>query len=399
MNHIRTLCPENARLTLINLDETAVRYFHGENKGNVIKKAIHPEGSNEKAAQISRKDLRACITHVALVAEDPEVQQVLPPWILGNTNVMLKRDVTAAQADVGPNIRFIRGKSGWTNVTVMVALLKAIASAVRSLEQNRFIVLLLDCARQHLHDKISRCARSVKIHLVYVPAKLTWLLQPCDTHVFLKYKRRLAELYADDVANYKSGKQPYSQWLRRIGKCIVDVLESSPWSKAFAETGWTKDQMECSLFVLRHLDPSTMLPASEDPIATDDIKQVLPHNIKLSFALLKPRAAETVPVLLDDAHGSLPHCADTVAVMTSGAGTFDIQSAVGEACVHGHASAGFSVTGSHPSTAVETAPLRRCPPMMPPADGTVLAAAAMSSTDGPISRRTRSKSFASASGC
>jgi hypothetical protein len=136
---------------------------------------------------VSRKDMRACVTHAALVAEDPAIQQLLPQWVLGNMSVMLKRDVAKVQPLVSPNIQFIRGKCGWMNATMMVKLLRAIKLALTPVDYEKQIILLLDCARQHLHAKITAAAKACDIWLLYVPAKLTWLVQPCDTHVFMKY--------------------------------------------------------------------------------------------------------------------------------------------------------------------------------------------------------------------
>ena len=45
-------------------------------------------------------------------------------------------------------------------------------------------MLLIDCASSHLGDAIARVAKRYGVLLVYVPAKLTFLLQPLDAHVF-----------------------------------------------------------------------------------------------------------------------------------------------------------------------------------------------------------------------
>ena len=70
------------------------------------------------------------------------------------------------------------------------------------------VVLLSDVARSHLRRSISLLARRYEMPLLYVPARLTWLLQPADTHVFAKLKQALrvawtklrSESVAGDVA-------------------------------------------------------------------------------------------------------------------------------------------------------------------------------------------------------
>ena len=55
----------------------------------------------------------------------------------------------------------------------------------------RRVVLLLDCANLHIHASRCRLAKQSRVRLVYVPAKMTPWLQPCDTHVFSAFKQAL----------------------------------------------------------------------------------------------------------------------------------------------------------------------------------------------------------------
>ena len=128
---------------LINLDETAVHYYYGDRKGNVFKKTKNTPEIEALRQNVSRKDMRACVTHAALVAEDPAIQQLLPQWVLGNMSVMLKRDVAKVQPLVSPNIQFIRGKSGWMNATMMVKLLRAIKLALTPVDYEKQTILML----------------------------------------------------------------------------------------------------------------------------------------------------------------------------------------------------------------------------------------------------------------
>ena len=70
---------------------------------------------------------------------------MLPQELLGNQRVLLVRDVRAVQPDLPPNVRIVRGKSGWTNVPHMCGLLQRIAAAVRRVNVNLVPVSLMDC--------------------------------------------------------------------------------------------------------------------------------------------------------------------------------------------------------------------------------------------------------------
>jgi DDE superfamily endonuclease len=395
MNYLPEHIPSGKKPCLLNLDETSVHYYYGDKKGNVSKTSLHPQGHNAATQKVTRKDMRACVTHAAILAENPEVQQILPQWVLGNTNVMLKRDVTKVHASVAPNIQFIRGKSGWMNVTVMVKLLKEIAKRVGDHDPQWQIILMLDCARQHIHEKITAAARRYNVWLVYVPAKLTWLLQPCDTHLFAPYKREMQKQYDNERAHNPTGRVSYAAWMLAIAKTIVKVLESSTWQRAFAETGWTMDQQHSSLYLLRHLDPQTLLPApAERP--TDTILQTcLPHGVKLHVSRLLP------PPAFVAIHTHPPH--EPLSLPPSGHALVDeplaqAPSPARPLLLDEH----LHHTPSSSSTHWER-PTAPCPPAGPatvagphrerPRQAWRTTATPECSQDGPISRRTRSRSF------
>ena len=62
--------------------------------------------------------------------------------------------------------------------------MRRIADTVRRVGATLVPVLLMDCARQHIHRSVFDAAARQGVRLVLIPAKLTWLLQPCDAHVF-----------------------------------------------------------------------------------------------------------------------------------------------------------------------------------------------------------------------
>ena len=68
---------------------------------------------------------------------------------------------------------------------------KSLGDAVRQ----RYVILLLDVHRSHIDKSILTHAKRCGIRLCYVPASMTGDLQPCDTHLFWKFKsafRRIA---------------------------------------------------------------------------------------------------------------------------------------------------------------------------------------------------------------
>ena len=61
------------------------------------------------------------------------------------------------------------------------------------------VVLLLDTASAHICPKFLRAASRKGIVVQYIPAKLTWLLQPLDTHVFARFKQFLIQEFREGL--------------------------------------------------------------------------------------------------------------------------------------------------------------------------------------------------------
>ena len=61
-------------------------------------------------------------------------------------------------------------------------------------------ILSFDCAPIHLAPEVIALLGELDIWWYLIPKKLTWLLQPCDTHAFAKYKRYIRRLWMDKLA-------------------------------------------------------------------------------------------------------------------------------------------------------------------------------------------------------
>ena len=90
---------------LLNLDETAVGYSMLGVKGFFKKKLVKRKNVG---AHIRKKDLRGTITHVAVIADRPDVQAVLPQVFIGSTHrFTLGLTKSAAAAAKPANVSFI----------------------------------------------------------------------------------------------------------------------------------------------------------------------------------------------------------------------------------------------------------------------------------------------------
>ena len=67
--------------------------------------------------------------------------------------------------------------------------LARLVRTLRTRKPDTQLILILDAATIHLSGTFRRRALSLGVRLVFIPAGLTWLLQPLDTHVFAALKR------------------------------------------------------------------------------------------------------------------------------------------------------------------------------------------------------------------
>ena len=122
-----------------------------------------------------------------------------------------------------------------------------LAKTLGSLVHERYVILIVDTAKAHIHQSIYKLARQRGLRLVFVPARMTpWWLQPCDTHVFGPFKTALMENWKRSKSEALSeGVVDAQRWLQVIFKTIDQVLPGD-WSKAFHRDGILNQQADLS---------------------------------------------------------------------------------------------------------------------------------------------------------
>ena len=223
--------------------------FVGHQRGNVFyAKKRRGERGQEPVQRIARGKTRAALTHVAIVCDDPTIQPKLPQILLTNGHVVRKRDVQTIVDNLPPNIALWREKSSWTNTDIMCRILGQLALALAP-HGHLQPILSLDCARQHLNPRIAAAAARYGIWIYMIPAGLTWLLQPCDTHVFSRYKRYLGARLQVAKSCHPQKDITTLAWIQCISTTIRKVMQGVSWKRAFAANGMTQHQSEVSTYI------------------------------------------------------------------------------------------------------------------------------------------------------
>ena len=101
-NLLHVHAPVGKRVLHINMDETSVKLYQDAGKGMLVARARRLRRTPKSLVQnVSRRQLRAALTHAAFICDDPTVQPLLPQVLIAG-----EASMTAAQAaelETAPN--------------------------------------------------------------------------------------------------------------------------------------------------------------------------------------------------------------------------------------------------------------------------------------------------------
>jgi hypothetical protein len=195
------------------------------------------------------------------------------PQILLTRDGSLSRLERTRLAALPPPLQWLPGTNGWVTNENMPTILTLLRRAIRRQRPHAEVVIVMDSASQHTSDAVLRHTSLISVHLVLVPAGLTWLLQPLDTHVFATLKRVLASLQQQARAARLPGPLPPGLWLDILREAVLDVLVRRDWSASFAANGLTGDSMGLRGRISSLLGASLPLPMT--PPATEALQDLV----------------------------------------------------------------------------------------------------------------------------
>ena len=304
-NYAASRVPAGKEPLRINLDETSVCLFQGDAKGTVFFRKKRKRGrrllggaAGAPSQQVSRKKRRTCVTHIGVVCDNAAVQPRLPQVLIGNCQTFLVREWAALNARVPANVFLIRQKSAWNNVAVCRRVVGMLGAALQPFAARYQPILLMDAARAHLHASVAERCAAKGIWLIVVPAKLTWLLQPCDTHAFQRYKLYLKAAYQRLQISSASGQVSTPDFITAVCQTIRFVLQARRWAGAFDQDGYEFGQARLAPSVLRQigLDVSPSVGAARP--SEDVVRLCYPRNAAIPLpTLLRPMEPAARPAL------------------------------------------------------------------------------------------------------
>ena len=239
---------ETRRSTLLlSMDETNVRLYQEGGAGNLSLRAYrlkrHPRALSRN---VPRGATRATMTHVATICNDEVVQRLLPQLLL-----ISKRQLSEAEADrlralLPANVQLLRVAKAWVNTDVMMLWVRELQRRVSHLQRTHRVILFMDVWRAHLQKHVLRTCGKYGFWPCFIPAKLTWALQPCDTHLFAQYKDKLALECQRRLVGSANGQRTWAVVIESLREVVREVMENKSWAKAFEDNGLTPGQLHVS---------------------------------------------------------------------------------------------------------------------------------------------------------
>ena len=240
-------------LLLLNLDETSIPLAFTHAEGNVMLRNSTKRWTRSPRQPTTRPVSRSFFTYVALICNVPEIQPLLPQILLVSSHLLSHQNNAIIQDELPQNVYVKRLTSGWNTTKGMTDIIRLLCNILQPFMEQYQPVLMFDAVPLHLADEVFAELANVAFWHAVIPARMTWLLQPLDTHAFVKFKRFLKTRFQDG-GPYNAGGNLTLRMMRLVISAIRQVLEARRWDAAFANDGLAGDQDTVSSYIQHQLE-------------------------------------------------------------------------------------------------------------------------------------------------
>jgi hypothetical protein len=166
----------------------------------------------------------------------------------------------------------------WTSSEQHHAIISILGLTVQPYAKEYQPALSYDAAPVHLSSAVLSEVRSAGMWLLLIPARMAWLLQPSDTHVFLKDHLYLKRRFANSLLVADAEGSGVCRMVALVISAMRYVLQACCWGNAFAQTGIWADQGRVSSTVLRGLNSNDVPHVSDERPTAGIVKACWPRN-------------------------------------------------------------------------------------------------------------------------
>ena len=260
------------------MDETSIPLIPFSSIGAVAPMSLRAGAKAVDACSLSER--RSRFTLMCTICTDTRVQPCLPQVLLSNGRILGQAPKVEG---LSGNFLVWTQKSAWASHATFRKYLAVLGTQLAAVAPSRDYFLLVDCAPCQLDDSIVSAAKSHGIRLMFIPASLTRVLQPCDTALFGHLKNKFSELYRLQKTQTSDGKIKPMQWLRVLSDTLQAVLPAVKWSHAFCKVGALNSQRDVSQACLAEFGWETLPEIPPVPPTMLEAQSLFPKGRKLDF--------------------------------------------------------------------------------------------------------------------
>ena len=297
-NFLHDQVPTSLAPLRINFDETAIRYVQDSRRGYLTLGAQRQKRSaHSLTRQVCRSETRAMMSLGTFICDDPSVQPLLPQVLLVNKKLMTEAETAVAAALLPQGVQLWREESAWTTGAIMVRLLTTLHLSLSAVLSTRKVILSADAFRSHMTKAVFRTAARLGFFYFLVPSKMTWALQPCDTHVFALFKRHLEEVVQAATAQTSEGRLSRPSLVGCVGTTVESILHRRSWKRAFEDCGLGGTQATVSARTMAKLGTVSLPPAERGLPSLSMLREIFPTRawIPINEVFMAFRAVRDSP--------------------------------------------------------------------------------------------------------
>ena len=197
--------------------------------------------------------------------------------------------MTSAVSAAGHPVEAWHGTSGFATCQAVKLWMTRVRARVRLARPRARLAFVIDVCSTHRAMEVLVRARRLKVAVIFVPAKMTWLLQPLDSHVFAVLKRRLRRSLILYRTNAVNPLLDMGSCMTLCGDAIQTTLARHNWSRVMLGSGLMQGPRSLRQSLLDMVAGLSMTPR---PPSVEELAEVtacgLPHAQKLRTLLIDP---------------------------------------------------------------------------------------------------------------
>ena len=279
-NFLHDRSPPGRQIVRINMDETSIRLHQVVRAGHLTVRArALKRSARSLTSSALTSQTRGMFTLVAFVSDNETIQNILPQILLVNVKHLSNVEPAATlRMHLDANTVLWTSTSAWVNTTMMCKIVELLHDFLKPYQDTYHFIFSSDGYRAHLAKPVWRALNRARIMYHLIPAKMTWALQPCDTHVFSILKDVLRRHCQRLTLASADGRLSMTLLCQALARTIAEVLRGRSWRSAFWDLGLTGVQVAVSERVLGKLAMQSRPQVSSALPTLSELQCVYPNR-------------------------------------------------------------------------------------------------------------------------